>query len=168
MDKIGKSTSTGIEIISEETMRANPPKYLIVLPWHFKKEIIEREKTFLDNGGQLIFYFPTFEIVTNKPKTLITGCDGFIASYVKEQFSDHTLYGITKSKKNIEKNITKAFIDMNNYSNLENIIKIVNPNNIVHLAGTSSSIDSFNNPLESLYNNGMLTAYLCLIRYQNI
>ena len=167
MDKIGKSTSTGIEIISEETMRANPPKYLIVLPWHFKKEIIEREKTYLDNGGQLIFYFPTFEIVSNKQKTLITGCDGFIASYVKEQFTEHILYGITKSKKNVEKNITKAFLDMNNYSRLENIITIVNPDNIIHLAGTSSSIDSFKNPLESLHNNGMLTAYLCDIIYKN-
>lgn len=62
LNKVGKMTSTGIEIISEETMRQNPPDYLLVLPWHFKKEIIEREKIFLENGGQLIFPFPEFEI----------------------------------------------------------------------------------------------------------
>lgn len=66
--KVGLCTNTGIEIIIEEDMRKNPPDYLMVLPWHFKEEIIEREKEYLDNGGQLIFYFPTFDIVGNKPK----------------------------------------------------------------------------------------------------
>ena len=64
-------------------MRKNPPEYLIVLPWHFKDEIIKREKKYLDDGGQLVFYFPTFEIISSKPKLLITGCDGFIANYIK-------------------------------------------------------------------------------------
>ena len=98
-DKIGCCTSTGIEIISEETMRKNPPEYLIVLPWHFKNEIIKEEE-YLNNGGQIIFYFPNFEIISHKPKTLITGCDGFISNYVKNEFSDHSLYGITQSKNN--------------------------------------------------------------------
>jgi hypothetical protein len=66
--KVGKETSTGIEIISEDQMRHNPPNYLIVLPWHFRDEIVKREAQYLDNGGQLIFYFPTFEVVSNKKK----------------------------------------------------------------------------------------------------
>lgn len=61
--KIGKMTSTGSEIISEEVMRTNPPEYLLVLPWHFKDEIILRESDYLKNGGHLIFPFPKFEIV---------------------------------------------------------------------------------------------------------
>ncbi len=65
--KIGKMTSTGIEIISEETMRQSPPKYLLVLPWHFRDEIIEREKTFLNNGGKLVFPLPNLEIYSNTP-----------------------------------------------------------------------------------------------------
>jgi hypothetical protein len=40
-------TATGIEIISEETMRNSPPAALLVLPWHFRNEIVEREKIFL-------------------------------------------------------------------------------------------------------------------------
>ena len=56
-------TSTGIEIISEESMRAAPPEYLLVLPWHFRDEIIAREAAYLAAGGQLIFPFPTFEVV---------------------------------------------------------------------------------------------------------
>lgn len=66
--KVGKMTSTGIEIISEETMRQAPPEYLLVLPWHFRDEIIKREEEYLKNGGQLIFPFPTFEIYSYKKK----------------------------------------------------------------------------------------------------
>jgi hypothetical protein len=96
--KIGKMTNTGIEIISEEKMRENPPEYLLVLPWHFRDEILVREKEFLDNGGQFLFPFPHFEIVTSKPKLLVTGCDGLIAHYVKEQCKDYTIYGFGHSK----------------------------------------------------------------------
>ena len=65
--KVGCVTSTGIEIISEETMRAAPPAYLLVLPWHFKTEIIARESEFIKAGGKLIFPLPTFEIVGDSP-----------------------------------------------------------------------------------------------------
>lgn len=98
--KIGKMTNTGIEIISEDKMRENPPEYLLVLPWHFRSEILVREKEFLDNGGQFIFPFPHFEIVSSKPKLLVTGCDGLIAHYVKEQCNDYTIYGFGHSKSN--------------------------------------------------------------------
>lgn len=64
LSKVGKMTATGIEIISEETMRNNPPAALLVLPWHFRNEIVEREKTFLENGGKLVFPFPLFEVVS--------------------------------------------------------------------------------------------------------
>ena len=59
-------TSTGIGIIGEETMRSNPPKYLLVLPWHFREEIIKREDDYLEKGGQLVFPFPNFEIYCKK------------------------------------------------------------------------------------------------------
>ena len=63
LDKVGKMTCTGIEIISEETMRSNPPECLLVLPWHFKEDIIKREHEYLKNGGTLLFPFPKFEVV---------------------------------------------------------------------------------------------------------
>jgi hypothetical protein len=62
-NKVGKMTCTGIPIIMEETMRANPPNYLLVLPWHFKDEIVEREKVYLENGGKIIFPLPVFKII---------------------------------------------------------------------------------------------------------
>lgn len=60
------SIGTDIPIISEEEMRANPPDYMLVLPWHFIDEFMEREKAFLDGGGQFIVPCPRFEVIGKK------------------------------------------------------------------------------------------------------
>jgi len=167
-NKIGKMTNTGIEIISEEKMRENPPNYLLVLPWHFREEIIQREEIFLKNGGQLVFPFPKFEIVSYTPKVLITGCDGMISQYVKEMFVDYTLFGITRNENTIsESNITTFCFDMNNRNMLEEIILTVNPDIIIHLAAISSAFYALNNPIETLHINGIITANICEIIHKN-
>jgi GDP-mannose 4,6-dehydratase len=161
-NKVGKMTCTGIEIISEETMREDPPDFLLVLPWHFREEILVREKDFMDAGGQFIFPFPHFEIVGSKPKLLITGCDGMIAHYVKERFTDYNLYGFSRSiEPNYEKNTTKFYFDMNDYQVLEHNLSIINPDAIVHLASISSSYYALKNPIETIQCNGLLTVLLC-------
>lgn len=165
--KIGKMTSTGSKIISEETMRNEPPKYLLVLPWHFKTEIINREKDFLDAGGEMIFPFPNFEIVSSKPKVLITGCDGMISKYVISRFNDCNLYGISKTEKSYSKNITKFYFDMNNYDELNDVITLLKPDSIIHLAAISSSLFAIQHPVETLKNNGLVTSYLCDIIQKN-
>ena len=66
-DKLNRFTpGTNIPIILEEEMRKNPPPYMLVLPWHFKDEIVIRESEYINNGGTLIFPLPKFEIVTKK------------------------------------------------------------------------------------------------------
>jgi hypothetical protein len=62
--KFGKMTPTGIPIISEEQMRSAPPKNLLVLPWHFRNEIVARESEFLAKGGRILFPLPTFSVVS--------------------------------------------------------------------------------------------------------
>ena len=165
--KIGKMTITGTEIISEETMRDSPPDYLLVLPWHFRNEIMSRETSFSSSGGQFIFPFPHFEIIGSKPKLLITGCDGMIAHYVKEKFNDYNLYGIARSIFNCEKNITKFYFDMNDTDQLEDSLSIIKPDIIVHLASISSSQYSIKNPIKTLQCNGLITAQLCDIIHRN-
>jgi hypothetical protein len=59
--KIGRYAATGIPIVSEEAMREC--EYLLVLPWHLRRSIIEREQAFLDGGGHLIFPLPEIEVV---------------------------------------------------------------------------------------------------------
>lgn len=63
-DKHGAHTlGTDIPIISEAESRAMKPDYYLVLPWHFKKEFLEREKESLDRGIGMIFPLPTVEVV---------------------------------------------------------------------------------------------------------
>ena len=63
-DKFGAFTpGTNIPIISEAEARAMQPDYFLVLPWHFKEGIIQREAEFLNAGGRMIFPFPEIEIV---------------------------------------------------------------------------------------------------------
>ncbi|WP_137129528.1 class I SAM-dependent methyltransferase [Rhizobium sp. FY34] len=63
-EKFGKVTpGTRIPIISEAEARAMQPDYFLVLPWHFKEGILQREKEYLAKGGKFIFPFPEIEIV---------------------------------------------------------------------------------------------------------
>ena len=76
--KIGKFTpGSYINIISKEMMRKINPKYLLVLIWSFKTEVIKQEKEFIKKGGKLIFPLPVFHIVDK---------DNYL-KYLKENFS---------------------------------------------------------------------------------
>jgi SAM-dependent methyltransferase len=66
-EKYGARTlGTDIPIISESESRAMKPDYYLVLPWHFKKEFIAREREILEQGTQFIFPLPKIEIVSGE------------------------------------------------------------------------------------------------------
>lgn len=63
-EKFGAFTpGTRIPIVSEEDAHRMAPDYFLVLPWHFKQSIIQREEAYLARGGKLIFPFPEIEII---------------------------------------------------------------------------------------------------------
>ncbi|HZO47505.1 MAG TPA: class I SAM-dependent methyltransferase [Xanthobacteraceae bacterium] len=63
-DKFGTYTpGTRIPIISEAEARRLKPDYFLLLPWHFKEGILQREAEFLSNGGRMIVPFPEIEII---------------------------------------------------------------------------------------------------------
>jgi hypothetical protein len=63
-EKFGSYTPGSlIPIVSETEARAMRPDYFLVLPWHFKAGIVQREKEYLASGGKLIFPLPEIEIV---------------------------------------------------------------------------------------------------------
>jgi SAM-dependent methyltransferase len=63
-DKFGARTlGTDIPIVSEADSRAMKPDYYLVLPWHFREEILAREAETLRRGTGLIFPLPTIEVV---------------------------------------------------------------------------------------------------------
>ena len=55
-----RTVGTDITIYSEDEMRAVHPDYLLILPWFFKQNFIEREQTYLKKGGVMIFPAPEF------------------------------------------------------------------------------------------------------------
>ena len=54
---------TKIRIISEIVSRFYKPDYYLVLPWHFRKEILIREKEIIKKGTKFIFPLPKLKIV---------------------------------------------------------------------------------------------------------
>jgi hypothetical protein len=63
-EKFGCFTpGTNIPIISEEEAKKLKPDYFLVLPWHFRNSIIEREQEFIERGGKFIFPLPEIEII---------------------------------------------------------------------------------------------------------
>ena len=63
-DKFGCYTpGTKIPIISEIDGHARKPDYMLVLPWHFKENIIKREAEYLKRGGKLLFPLPEIHTV---------------------------------------------------------------------------------------------------------
>jgi SAM-dependent methyltransferase len=60
--KFGKQTITGIPIIPDMTMA---PAIKVVLPWHFWDNIVNRERTFINNGGTVVRALPDFKMVFN-------------------------------------------------------------------------------------------------------
>jgi cyclopropane fatty-acyl-phospholipid synthase-like methyltransferase len=63
-DKFGAFTpGTIVPIISEAEAHAQKPNYFLVMPWHFRSNLLEREKTYLNQGGKMIFPLPKIEIV---------------------------------------------------------------------------------------------------------
>jgi NDP-4-keto-2,6-dideoxyhexose 3-C-methyltransferase len=53
-----------LRIISEEEMRSRKPKNVIVLPYHFRNEIVKRESALLANGTRLVFPLPYFDVLS--------------------------------------------------------------------------------------------------------
>ena len=52
-----------IKITDEKAIKKYNPDYMLVLPWHFKNFILQKEKKYLNNGGKMIFPLPDIEIV---------------------------------------------------------------------------------------------------------
>jgi hypothetical protein len=61
-----KTVGTNIPIKSEREMRDANPDYVLVLPWHFISEFIDREENYLRSGGKFIVPCPKFEIISKE------------------------------------------------------------------------------------------------------
>lgn len=64
-DKFGHVTpGSNIPIVSEMEAKQGNPDYFIVLPWHFKDNILRKEKEYMEQSGcAFVFPLPEFHIV---------------------------------------------------------------------------------------------------------
>ena len=114
-----------------------------------------------------------------KKRVLITGHTGFVGSWLAFLMINLKceVYGISKNKSinsenykilNINKNIKKEFfIDINNFKNINNKIKLIKPNIIFHLAAQSYVLEGYKNPLETLKTNIIGTANILKSAIEN-
>ncbi len=62
--KFGRlAPGTDIPIRPEKEIKELKPDYLLVLPWHFKDNILGKEQEYLDSGGHLVFPIPKIEVI---------------------------------------------------------------------------------------------------------
>ncbi len=54
---------THIPIVSEASSKKQQPEYYLVLPWHFRPNLLERERDFIAGGGKMVFPLPQVETV---------------------------------------------------------------------------------------------------------
>ncbi|MHB8875240.1 MAG: class I SAM-dependent methyltransferase [Myxococcaceae bacterium] len=63
-DKFGCVTpGSAIPIVADVEARAQKPDVFLVLPWHFREGLLEREAAFIAGGGRLLFPLPKIEMM---------------------------------------------------------------------------------------------------------
>jgi len=71
--KFGRCTpGSHIPILSEVQAKQAKPSHLLVMPWHFKNFIVEKEQAYLASGGTLVFPLPTLTAVSKDGEKVIT------------------------------------------------------------------------------------------------
>ena len=56
---------TNIPICPESELLEKMPDFAVVLPWHFRDNIISRQSEYMSRGGKLIFPLPDIEVLSN-------------------------------------------------------------------------------------------------------
>lgn len=74
-DKYGLYTlGSNIKIVPESLIESDKPDCLLVLPWHFIDNIMQKQENFIKNGGCLLVAMPepaVFKIVNNELKKIL-------------------------------------------------------------------------------------------------
>ena len=54
---------TRIPVVSREWLKKEKPDYVLILPWNFAREIMEKNREYTDNGGRFIVAIPELKII---------------------------------------------------------------------------------------------------------
>jgi hypothetical protein len=70
-DKIGLKNVTGIPIVHEDDIIDFNPEVIIVLTWQFRWFFLNKLRSYIDNGGTVLFPLPNPEIITRDSSCLL-------------------------------------------------------------------------------------------------
>lgn len=171
--KFGRRTpGTNIPIESEEIVRERNPDFMLVLPWHFREEFLQRERPYLTNGGQFIFPLPNVELISYRPKALITGARGQIGKYLVRLLRNkgYHVYGTTtQSDLPCDQDVLylpqPSSLDQDGW---RDILLTVHPDEVYHLSAETSNPHSIAAPIETLQLNGNSTGVLLELIAQHL
>lgn len=99
-------------------------------------------------------------------RCLITGCEGFIGSVLAGLLLDKrflvygTTYGSTERIDHLKEKLALLKCDMRDRKRVEDIVNLVKPDLVFHLAAQSSVEASWENPVETIQTNVLGTFYL--------
>jgi FlaA1/EpsC-like NDP-sugar epimerase len=63
-EKVGKKWGgLGVDIISEQEARAAPPEWMLITPWFYREQILQREHRMLEQGTKAIIPLPVCHVV---------------------------------------------------------------------------------------------------------
>jgi SAM-dependent methyltransferase len=62
--KWGRTTVTGIPIVSEDDGRAGKPDLLVCGIWQFREAMLQREADYLRHGGMVLFPLPSVDLIS--------------------------------------------------------------------------------------------------------
>jgi GDP-mannose 4,6-dehydratase len=152
--KYGRFTPhTQIPILSEEEVRAASPQYMLVLPWHFREEFLEREDAFLTSGGQFIFPLPSVSIVSSRPIALVTGVSGQIGHHLAPLLVDkgYHVYGTSRND-----DYRSPYCTGLSHANLSAWLRVLAPQHVYHLAAQTENDASTLDPAATMDTNATL------------
>ncbi|PNH12558.1 GDP-mannose 4,6-dehydratase [Tetrabaena socialis] len=162
-----RTPGTNIPIFSEEEVRAAQPDFMLVLPWHFKEEFVQRERDFLGQGGQLIFPLPSLELVRSgsRKTAVVLGANGQIGTHLVDFLLDrgYFVYGIcrTGSTRAAHKFFISIQCDISRPGKLEIIMMSILPDEVYNLAAETDSNRSQQDGSATLHLNGTTVASVC-------
>lgn len=89
------------------------------------------------------------------PKALITGINGFVGTHLKNHLLQlgYDVYGIVKPDSDSNHDNQNFPCDIQNFSELQNVIEKTSPDYIYHLAALTSPAESFKNPGDTVVTN---------------
>lgn len=162
-----KTPGTEIPITSEEVVRAMKPDFMLVLPWHFKTEFLEREREYLKNGGCFVFPLPQMQIikgVQDTKKALVIGGHGQVGTYLTNALlaKGYNVFCMSRrSHKHVSHHVVNLQCDVvDDMEVVGDYIASILPDEIYNLAAVTESEESLNRAVYTHTLNSTFVTYL--------